>query len=375
MSSIVPARPDGAASLADVVPSCLAALTGAPSRLGLSRARSGVVVLVDGLGSSSLAQRRGHARTLTSVKGSLWSGFPSTTAAALATLTTGALPGQHGLVGYTVLDPDHDRVVKQLSGWDSLMTPEEWPRRRPLFESAPVAVHAVGAKRYRASGLTRAILSGAEYHVAATLADRVDRTLELVAAGAEGSLVYLYVPELDMTAHRLGWQSPEWTALLEELDGEVRRLVTGLPRDVGTIVTADHGMVDVPEHRRRTFGQHAALVDGVRHVAGDPRVLQLHVEPDASPAVRERLVESWRAAEGERAWVVTRDEAVAAGWFGPVDPVVAPRLADVWVAARRSVAWWDGRDTGGVPGDMVGHHGSWSDDETRVPFVRLGAWA
>ncbi|GAB2972030.1 alkaline phosphatase family protein [Frigoribacterium salinisoli] len=375
MSSIVPRRPDGAVTLADVVPSCLATLAGAPNALSLPPARSAVVLLVDGLGSSSLAQRKGHARTLTGVKGSLWSGFPSTTAAALATLTTGAAPGEHGLVGFTVLDPDNDRVVKQLSGWDALMTPDRWPRRRPLFESAPAGlVHAVGAKRYRSSGLTHAILSGADYVVAETLGERVDRALDLVTR-PEPALVYLYVPELDMAAHRLGWQSPEWTALLEDLDGEVRRLEAALPRDVGLLVTADHGMVDVPEHRRLVFGQQADLVAGVRHVAGDPRVLQLHLEPDATPEHRGALVEAWRRAEGERAWVVTREEAVAAGWFGPVDPVVAPRIGDVLVAARKSVAWWDGRSTGGAPGDMVGHHGSWSDDETRVPLLRFGAYS
>jgi len=375
MSSIVPTRPDAAVTLADVVPSALAALRAAPNALALPPSRSAVVLLVDGLGSSSLAQRKGHARTLTGVRGSLWSGFPTTTAAALATLTTGALPGEHGLVGFTALDPENDRVVKQLSGWDDRMTPEGWPRRRPLFESADEGlVHAVGAKRYRSSGLTRAILSGATYVVAETLADRVDRTLELVT-GADPALVYLYVPELDQAAHRLGWQSPEWTALLEDLDGEVRRLDQGLPRDVGLLVTADHGMVDVPEQRRLTFGHRAELVAGVRHVAGDPRVLQLHLEPDATEAHRRDLVEAWRRVEGERAWVATRDEAVAAGWFGPVDPVVAPRIGDVLVAARKSVAWWDGRSTGGAPGTMVGHHGSWSDDEARVPLLRFGAWA
>ncbi|WP_370543973.1 alkaline phosphatase family protein [Frigoribacterium sp. VKM Ac-1396] len=374
MSSIVPARPRGAASLADVVPSCLASLRGEVNVLGLPAVRAAVVVVVDGLGQAALGARRGHARTLSGVKGSLWSGWPTTTAAALTTLTTGALPGQHGLVGYSVLDAENDRVVKQLSGWDDRMRPDEWQRRPTLFETATdVESHAVGPKRYRSSGLTEAILRGATYDVAESVADRFATAAQLVESG-RASLIYLYVPELDMIAHRAGWESDEWIDALEGVDSEVRSLEAGLPPDVGVIVTADHGMVDVGERRRIVFGGTPALVDGVRHVAGEPRCLQLHLEPDAGDGRRRALLESWRSAEGDRAWVLTREEAVDAGWFGPVDPVVVPRIGDVLVAARRGVAYYDGRDRGGEPGTMVGQHGSWSDDETMVPLRAFGAY-
>ena len=65
-----------------------------------------------GLGAAALRARAGHARTMGGAAGgAIESVFPSTTAAALATLTTGVSPGQHGLVGYSVLDAEHDRVV------------------------------------------------------------------------------------------------------------------------------------------------------------------------------------------------------------------------------------------------------------------------
>src|ERR1700761_3645668 len=97
-------------SLADVLPSCLDSLAGKDNRLGLPRADRIVVVLVDGLGSAALAARKGHARTIATAPGdSINSVFPTTTAAALATLATGTQPGAHGLVGYSVLDAAHDR--------------------------------------------------------------------------------------------------------------------------------------------------------------------------------------------------------------------------------------------------------------------------
>ena len=132
-----------------------------------------------------------------------------------------------------------------------------------------------------------------------------------------------------MIAHRAGWESDEWTAALEEVDGErPRRSPPAWARDEGLLVTADHGVLDVPEHQPRSSSAIAPRWwTGVRHVAGEPRCLQLHFEPEASDAVRAATLEAWRAAEGDRAWVVTRDEAVAAGWFGAVDPA--------WRAAHR----------------------------------------
>ena len=377
MTTIVPARPTGAVSLADVLESSVAALTGQVGALPLPPARSAIVLLVDGLGSASLGARAGHARTLTGRKGSIWSGFPTTTAAALATLTTGALPGEHGLVGWSVLDAENDRVVKQLSGWDDRMRPDTWQRRSTVFErssAAGVRSFAVGPRRYATSGLTEAILSGADYVTAESVAERFATARSLVAAPG-ASLVYLYVPELDMIAHRAGWESDEWTAALEELDGEVRRLDEALGADEGLLVTADHGVLDVAEKGRVVFGGQAALVDGVRHVAGEPRCLQLHFEPDASDALRAATVAAWREAESHRSWVVTREEAVEAGWFGPVDEAVLPRIGDLLVAARKGVVYYDGRSTGGAAGSMIGQHGSWSSEETQVPLRRFGAFA
>lgn len=373
---MLPALRTDRGSLADVTPSILAALTGGPNPLGLPPVRSLVLVLVDGLGAHQLKARAGHARFLApKLAGSVMeSGFPTTTAAALGTLLTGERPGQHGLVGYTALDTHNDRVLNMLSGWDDRLDPLVWQRMPTLFQRAAdtgVRPIVVGPERYRGSGFTRAVLRGAEYFGGTTVDVRVDRVLEQLAE--RPTLAYLYVPELDMAGHARGWSGPEWEEALEEVDGALARLAAGLGRRDGAIVTADHGMVDIPESGHVLFG--GDLVEGVRFIAGDPRCLQLHLEPDARTDSAELLAAAWREAEGDRAWVATRDEAIAAGWFGPVDREVAPRIGDVLVAARARVAYYDER----VPGDsglsMVGQHGSFSPEELRVPFLRLGAVA
>ena len=378
---MLPAPKSDRISLADVLPSSFAAVAGHTNRLGLPRVTRAAVLLVDGLGAEALKARAGHARTLVAGLNSstiIDSGFPTTTAAALASLTTGVLPGQHGLVGYTVLDGANDRVVNQLSGWDDRLDPASWQRVPTVFETAAragVPSTAIGPLRYRDSGFSAAVLRGAEYVAAGSIDERLQQAGEWMRQSTDPGLLYIYVPELDMSAHASGWEADNWITRLETVDGAVRTLVAGLRPSDGLLVTADHGVVDIPQHAHVLIDSDPALVDGVRFVAGDPRCLQLHFESDLSEAAREALIERWRASESSRSWVATRREAIDANWFGPVDPEVEPRIGDLLVAARKNIAYYDGRTASGSARAMVGQHGSWSSAEVRVPLLRFGGFA
>ena len=357
--------------LADVMPNALEALQGRRGGLGLGPVDHAIVVLVDGLGIAALTARRGHARTLASrLDGdpAISAMFPTTTASALASLATGTEPGRHGLVGYTAPAPD-GRIVNHLTGWDDGSLPPDWQRMPTRFEQATAAglrAVAIGPPRYRDSGFTHAVLRGAEYLDGGSLDARFARAREVLAGPP--ALAYLYVPELDTASHKHGWESEAWIAALEELDAAFGAFVPALGPRAGLVVTADHGVVDVP-HERQVVVDPADLA-GVRAVAGEPRCLQLHLAPDADP---DAVAAQWREREGRRAWVATRAEAIAAGWFGTVDPEVAPRIGDVLIAARERVAYYVDPDDRGRR--MVGQHGSLSPDELAIPLLRFGAWA
>lgn len=364
-------------SLADVLESCLASISGQPNRLGLPGVHRAVVVLVDGLGAEALKARAGHARTLAAAPGkSIESGFPTTTAAAIATLTTGVRPGQHGLVGYSVLDAANDRVVNQLSGWDDRLDPFTWQPVPTIFERASAAGYAavaIGPERYRQSGFSHAVLRGADYLAAASIADRMTRAAEFLREPGPPGLAFVYVPELDSAAHAHGLESREWTAALETTDAAIRELAATLGPRSGVLVTADHGVVDIPQRAHILFDTLPGLIEGVRFVAGEPRCLQLHFEPDASADQRERTEQAWRASESDRSWIATREEAIAADWFGPVRLEVLPRIGDLLIAARKNIAYYDSR--AGTHGhSMIGQHGSWSQAELRVPLLKFGAY-
>ncbi|WP_284301159.1 hypothetical protein [Homoserinibacter gongjuensis] len=81
------------------MPNCLDAIAGRAGRMGLPPVEKAVVFVVDGLGHGPLTTHAGHARTLARRlphDPAIGAGFPTTTVAALATLTTGSPPDGTG---------------------------------------------------------------------------------------------------------------------------------------------------------------------------------------------------------------------------------------------------------------------------------------
>ena len=368
------ARPRVRGSLADVLPAAAVAL-GAPQRevaWRLPEARRVVVVLVDGLGERQLAARSGHAPRLRAMGAHgrvLAAGYPSTTATSLASLGTGLLGGGHGLVGYQVRDPATGRLFNEL-GWEGGPDPRRWQSAPTVFEhlvGAGVAVTRVGPGHFDGSGLTEAALRGGRYRSASGLDQRVQAALEALRASPR-ALVYLYWGDLDRAGHTSGWASEAWVQELERIDSALAQLAAGLPADALMAVTADHGMVDVPAGARWDVAADAELAAGVLLTGGEPRAPMLYCEPGAADDV----AATWRERLGGVMTVLTRAEAVDAGWFGPVAEHVVPRIGDVVCAATAAVSVHDSRVQRPLLMELVGMHGALTDDEVRVPLLLAG---
>ncbi|XAS65375.1 alkaline phosphatase family protein [Micrococcaceae bacterium Sec5.8] len=377
----LPAAPAfGNRSIAEVLTSAAASVgvPGFDNRLNLPNAKRICVVLADGLGRNLLKQKSAHTPFLRSVMQSgqgqvpvfLDSAFPSTTAASLASFGTGLPAGQHGMVGYDVLDPDQDRVVNMLGGWDAGVDPERWQPFPTVFQRAAehVEVTTVSLPQFSDSAMTRAALRGGRYVTATTSHARTAAAAGAMA-GAGRSLMYFYVNELDKAGHRHGCQSPQWEHQLEELDATVKRLSSALPAGTTILLTADHGMLDVPASQRIDYSADPALVAGVRHTAGEPRMVHLYLEEQNNEDAQARLSGAWQARFGDRIWAFTRGEAIAAGLFGEVRAEVAPRIGDVMIAARDAVAFYDTRRARPTALEVVGQHGSLTKAEREVPLL------
>ncbi|AIC47494.1 alkaline phosphatase family protein [Rhodoluna lacicola] len=353
--------------------SALGSITGKHNRLGLPKVQSACVVVVDGLGSANLRYRAGHAPFLANqlnTDGSIMCGFPSTTVASLASFSTGVSAGEHGLVGYQIYDVKSKRNLNLLSGISGIteaMVLQPKTTVSELAAEAGVDCYFVGPPEYEGSGFTGATMRQTKYISARTIDDRVSAAKKLMAQKGK-SLIYLYVPELDQRAHSFGSKSGQWVEKLEDLDLGIRQLVTNLPSQCGVLVTADHGVVDVARERHVYLDE--LELPGLASVGGDPRVLFLYFDQVVATSTLDKL----RNYLGKRAIVADRNEIVAAGWYGKTTSDALERMPEIFLLAVGETALYHRHYAKPQSLNMVGQHGSISDDELFVPLLRLGGY-
>ena len=369
MGVIVPVAPQyGGASLADVLPSVAGALSvpGETNALGLPPSARYAVLLLDGLGWNLLQRHADVAPYLSSLSPrSLTAGVPSTTAVSLTSLGTGLPPGAHGIVGYTSIVPETGALLNYLS-WDAPVDPRRWQPHGTVFDrlaAADVATRNVSKARFDSSGLTAAAFRGSKHRGADTVEDRLDAT-RFASREGRSSLVYVYDSQLDYIGHQQGCESWQWTKELAAADAFAQRVRAALPRDAVLLVVADHGMVDVAPEDRVDLDAEPALTDGLRLIGGESRFRHLYcvdgAEADVIATYQERL--------GDKALVLSRADAIARGWFGPVEDRVLPRLGDVVVATLAPIGLVASRRYPHEAG-LIGLHGSLTADEMTIPLL------
>jgi hypothetical protein len=195
--------------------------------------------------------------------------------------------------------------------------------------------------------------------------DYARRLLDAVPDGP--AVVYGYTPALDTAAHVFGIDSAQWAAAAAGVEQFLSRVLAGLPADTALVVTADHGGLDIAPNARIDMDADPRLTAGVRVVAGEPRMRYLHTVEGATDDV----VGQWQSVLGDRADVRTRDEAIAADWFGPVPEAHRARIGDVVVMCTAPIALLASRHEPPEVGRLIGYHGAATPAETAIPLITL----
>ena len=288
---------------------------------------------------------RAHARRARAARpATLSAPCPSTTPVSLATLGTGLPPGSHGILGFVTDVPGEDRTLNHVQ-WGDDPDPRPWQARPTVFEQAAARRrrrHRRRPVRLRAApGLTRAAYRGADYAGAVSPGDLAPRSCTRARRRHRAPSSTATSAELDLTGHVRGVDSASWRAPARSVvDRMVEQLVDGLPDDAALLVTADHGMLDVPADTRLDLDEEPELADGVRLLAGEPRARYVHTEPGAADDVLAALAR--RSSATGPGWPAGT-EAVASGVFGAVDDALAARIGDVVALARGTWAFTDTR--------------------------------
>nr|WP_062334742.1 nucleotide pyrophosphatase/phosphodiesterase family protein [Herbidospora sakaeratensis] len=358
------------ATLADIAGSVHATFDGTGGgALGLDPAEKVCLLIVDGMGADLLTAHPSRAPFLSAALSRvLTAGLPSSTPTSLATIGTGVLSGNHGMLGITVAVPGENRLLNCLR-WTTAGPPVDplaWQPVDTVFQRLArfdVASSYVAPAAFDGTGLTTAVYRGVRYIPADTLDERVAGVHAALRA-TRRAYVTCYYGELDAMGHMTGWGSPEWLDQLSVVDGLAERLAAALPPGGVLYVTADHGMINATD--KVDLDLHPELTEGVALVGGEARLRHLYTSPGASSGV----FQTWRSVLGDRARVATREEAIDSGWFGPVDPALLGRVGDVVAVAEGELVIASSRAEP-LEWSMTGYHGSVTPAEQNVPFLEI----
>ncbi|MGC8596344.1 MAG: alkaline phosphatase family protein [Thermocladium sp.] len=248
-----------------------------------------ILILVDALGWVGLEKMSGiddvkwfleKSRQLTSV-------FPSVTATALTSLSTGVTPGIHGVLGTILFMNEFGSMINTLnmsiapsgSRDDVLNLGHDLGQLYhddTIFEE--VGEHGIKSavvvpKGIGGSGISHILYKGAnvlEYH---TLFDAFTTSLNALDTH---QFVYLYLTHLDTIQHTYGPSSHHYEYALVETMHILRRFSEKLPSNVSLIITADHGQIDVGPEKVVDLRKHNELLKSLSVPPfGEPRALQL----------------------------------------------------------------------------------------------------
>ncbi len=318
-----------------------------------------VLLLLDGLGWDQFGDHRKLLPALASMRAApITTVAPTTTATALTSISTGLTPGEHGLIGYRMA---LGKEVLNVLRWTSskgdrrnALPPRDLQLYTP-FLGYPVPV--ISKRELEHTAFSEAHLRGCRpvgYRSPSTIAPEVARQLE-----SGERFVYAYYGGIDKIAHERGF-GDFYDAELRFADQIVASVLEVMPPGAALLITADHGQVHVGTNVIHPSPELLALV---ALQSGEGRFRWLH----ARPGCEKDLAEAANDELGATGWVISRQQMLDEGWFGPVvsAPVVS-RLGDVALVAHDPVSYHDPADSG--PFELVCRHGSLTSAEVNVPL-------
>lgn len=310
--------------------------------------------------------------------------FPSTTAASVTTMNLGALPAAHAIFEWNMYVPAYGEVIQSLP-FARLGSAPGSCSARGFDPHALFAVHETMHQRLARHGVQSIQLAHRSYARSAyngiasagarivphsTLAEALVQLKDLLVSTTDKAFISLYWASLDAIAHTYGPGSPfhdaEVTAFWKTLDAVLEDVDS---KDTLFLFTADHGHVRgnafetiyINERWPQLSGWLAqSSTGGTIWPGGSPRDAFLHVRPEA----RAEALALLRDGLSDEALVMTMDDALGQGLFGPgpIAPELRRRLGDILILPYLGhFVWW--RERGLIENHFHGHHGGLSAEE------------
>ena len=338
-----------------------------------------VLVMADGFGMNFVEGLDGDAFIPNHIAAEMRTVFPSTTPIALTSLATGDWPCAHGVIGWFVKLAEIDAIstiISYVRASDKKPLSElgvgvddaySLPSRignatRDEFHIVPEQIAGSVYSNYWTGGISQ---SG--YDVKSP-EQGVRMVLETVRAAHSPIFIYLYLPQVDGMAHKLGASDKATLNAAIQVDELLGTLAAELPSNARMVMTADHGHLDAPPHSSYPLtasDEIVRLCGGA--LSGDQRAVYAHVAEGKIDAFKEAVYRKC----GRDFLVLTAEEVEAAGLLGVGAPSenTRYRMGNALVLSTGNAILDYRAAVGDDLHPIMSHHGGLTPSEMRIPLV------
>jgi hypothetical protein len=296
-----------------------------------------VFVLLDGLGMNIVRRLPASSFICSHLRGEIQATCPSTTACALTSVATGHWADRHGVTGWFTHLPEFNLTAMTLPFADRATGQPLSQRGIRVEDVLPLPALAPRMTTHQPCTLTPSYIAHTPFNGYARgntrgsgyedLKDAIDQLITRVLDAKAPTYTHLYLHDIDTLCHHVGVEHDSVVPLVLGIDSELRRLADALEGRARIVISADHGLIDVPRTEQTLLFQGDPLLDVLQvPPTGDARMPLFHLREGQ----REAFVEQFAERFAEKMTLLSIEEADQMRLFGPgpLSPVARRRFGD-----------------------------------------------
>ncbi len=335
-----------------------------------------VLIVIDGLGYEYLKKYGKNSFLARNLKQKITSVFPSTTASAFTSLTTGVAPQQHGLTGWFMYSQEIDNIIAPLPGsvFDKRLKPlgskfdysKIHNKKGFLSDLGAHSIH-ITKQDYIDSEYSSLIHQGANslgYENINGFFSQIKSALN--QKNVKRKFIFAYWPEFDTLCHKYGTKSKITRNHFDLISKKIKLLEkTAKKNNAVILVTADHGQIDSDDSKMIDLMSYRDIVESMLVAStGEPRATYFHIKKNKKMQF-EKCVKNKLKKYCE---IYKSSDLIEMNFFGHGKPhkELKNRIGDYVLIMKENYAIKNHFVLEKTP---IGHHGGLSKEEMFVPLI------
>jgi predicted AlkP superfamily pyrophosphatase or phosphodiesterase len=335
-----------------------------------------IFIILDGFGCNSIEKLPKSSFLKSNLKEKMISVFPSSTAPSLTSIYTGTWPSLHGVPGWWTYIKEIDKITCPLPfvvAADEVplekynLSPKTLFLQKSIFTSPEYETKFFLPNKLVDSSYSKYSRGSATAQGYSLFEEGLEQIATFIKNSSGNTYSYLYTNEPDSTFHHKGPSHPNSISLIASIDSHLETFHKSLPKNVKTIISSDHGALDIPSENNYLINDDSPLMPLLASSpAGEPRVTMFHVKTGK----QQEFFDEFNRLYGKDFALISSIELDELALLGPgkLSNETKERVGDFIAISNKSITLQYASNSW-KPAVFMGAHGGLSHEEVEIPLI------